>query len=233
MASSGTVTFLAVEAAPVAVELDSVRLSDWIDAHPQVSRSTAYELLKLLAIEPERRRVPGSRKPVSHLTADHVATLEPWALALERGEPLSKVRDRLKQSGIEPAARPGPTETVPNDQPEQSGIVPVEQMAALLGAVLQAQQASPPSPLARARALRQAAAEGLELTTTELSQLVGLSPAALERIDGKRRVMGYRLHRLRRGVHDPEQRWRIADPRQVGFRVMGDPYDLAPQEAGE
>lgn len=98
-----------------------------------------------------------------------------------------------------------------------------DQLATVLATVLQAQQLAPPSPLARARALREAAAEGLVLTTTELSQLTGLAAVALERIGSGKRVMGYRLHKLRRSPHDPEQVWRLSDPGQAGFRQLGDP----------
>lgn len=70
------------------------RLSDWIEA-TGLSRSTAYELLKLLQIEPEARRVPTSRKPVSHLTADQISELNPWAKQLSGGATLPQIKESI------------------------------------------------------------------------------------------------------------------------------------------
>ena len=73
----------AVEAVP-----DGLRLSDWI-AGSGISRSTAYELLKLAAIEPEPRRVEGSRKPVSFLTTKQLPIMEGMARQLRDGRSLA------------------------------------------------------------------------------------------------------------------------------------------------
>ena len=75
----------------------TVRLSNWIE-HTGLSRSTAYELLKLLGIEPEARRVPSSRKPVSHLTASDLKLLKPWADEIRAGATLPQIRDRIGRS---------------------------------------------------------------------------------------------------------------------------------------
>jgi hypothetical protein len=83
-----------MESTHAIAQLDAMRLSDWIDA-TGLSRSTAYELLRLLQIEPEARRVPSSRKPVSHLTADQLEQLQPWAQQLASGATLPQIRDRL------------------------------------------------------------------------------------------------------------------------------------------
>lgn len=70
------------------------RLGDWAEA-TGISRSTAYELLKLLQIEPKARRVPTSRKPVSHLTADQIGELNPWAKQLAGGATLPQIKERI------------------------------------------------------------------------------------------------------------------------------------------
>jgi len=85
------------------VELDGIRLTDWIE-QAGLSRSTAYELLKLLCIEPEARRVPTSRKPVSHLSGEQIEQLLPWVQEIEHGTSLPEIRDRL-----------GRNQTVPDD----------------------------------------------------------------------------------------------------------------------
>lgn len=96
----------------VIAELDGLRLSDWIESR-NLSRSTGYELLKLLGIEPEARRVPTSRKPVSHLSNEQIEMLDPFATEINRGATLPQLRDRL-----------GRSDTIPADGPGQSAIVP-------------------------------------------------------------------------------------------------------------
>lgn len=158
----------------VAAELDSVRLSDWIAASG-LSRSTAYELLRLLEIEPEPLRVPGSRKPASHLTADQVQMLAPWAHEIaHRGASLPTIRARIAevsgQSEIVPAADPGQSEIVP----ASSGIV--ESVAAAITAAIPVQ---PADPLRRARAIADAADLGVALSSAELADVLGLSPSTV------------------------------------------------------
>jgi len=68
-----------------------IRLSYWIESNG-ISRSTAYELLKLLNIQPLPRRVFGYRKPISHLTADQIGELAPLVLKLKGGSSFSQLR---------------------------------------------------------------------------------------------------------------------------------------------
>ena len=68
-----------------------IRLAHWIESSG-LSRSTAYELLKLLGIQPLPRRVFGFRKPISHLTADQISQLSPWVARLKAGMSFSQVR---------------------------------------------------------------------------------------------------------------------------------------------
>lgn len=191
----------AVDAAAV---VDGLRLSDWI-ASAGLSRSTAYELIRLLAIEPEARRVPSSRKPVSHLTAAHLEVLEPWAAELRRGTPLPQIRERLGRlqtvqddtpgrSGIVPDAGAGQPGIVPADRPGQSQIVPVDQIAALAAAL---QPPAPPAdPLRRARLLSDAAELGVALSSAELAEIVGLSTSTVRSwADGHSPRPGFVLRR--------------------------------------
>jgi hypothetical protein len=107
------------------VELDGIRLADWIE-QAGISRSTAYELLKLLGIEPEARRVPTSRKPVSHLSGEQIEQLLPWVQEVQRGATLPQIRDRLGRNQTVPDDRPGQLDTIPDNSPGQNQIVPVD-----------------------------------------------------------------------------------------------------------
>ena len=71
-----------------------IRLTDWAES-VGLSRSTAYELIKLLNIEPVVRRVQDSRRPVSHLTANHIQQLNPWANKIANGMTFSQIRDSI------------------------------------------------------------------------------------------------------------------------------------------
>lgn len=70
------------------------RLIDWAKS-VGLSRSTAYELIKLLDIEPVARRVPDSRRPASHLTVEHVRKMNPWASKIAGGMTLPEIRDSI------------------------------------------------------------------------------------------------------------------------------------------
>ena len=76
-----------------------IRLTDWAES-VGVSRSTAYELIKLLGIEPIARRVSGSRRPASHLTGEHVQRLKPWASKIASGITLPQIRDSIANQRI-------------------------------------------------------------------------------------------------------------------------------------
>ncbi|MBM5801520.1 MAG: hypothetical protein FJ077_11970 [Cyanobacteria bacterium K_DeepCast_35m_m2_023] len=164
-------------------ELDAIRLSDWIEASG-LSRSTAYELLKLLQIEPEARRVPTSRKPVSHLSAEQIQQLQPWVMELQRGATLPQIRERL-----------GQLQTIPDNNPGPSAIVPVDPMAALAAALQ-----PPADPLRRAKALADAAELGVALSTAEMADVLGMAVATVRGLpDGHSPRPGFTLHRQKAG----------------------------------
>jgi len=197
-------------------EIDAVPLRDWIEA-TGLSRSTAYELLRLLQIEPEARRVPTSRKPVSHLSADQLQQLQPWAQQIASGATLPQIRDRLGQS-----------DTVQDSSAKQSGIVPVDQITAALVAIAsQQQQAAPVDPLRCARALAEAAALGVPLSSAELAGVVGMSPATVSSWpDGHSPRPGFTLRRQKAGA---ALWWLVERP----GRNDTVPVDLRPAAAGQ
>lgn len=172
-----------MESANAIAELDAIRLSDWIEAS-NLSRSTAYELLKLLQIEPEPRRVPTSRKPVSHLSADQVQLLQPWVLELQRGVTLPQIRERF-----------GQLQTIPDNNPGPSAIVPVDPMAALAAALQ-----PPADPLRRAKALVDAAELGVALSTAEMADVLGMAVGTVRGLpDGHQPRPGFTLRRHKAG----------------------------------
>ena len=169
------------------VELDGIRLADWIE-QAGLSRSTAYELLKLLGIEPEARRVPTSRKPVSHLSGEQIEQLLPWVQEVQRGATLPQIRDRL-----------GRIQTVPDNSPGQTQIVPVDLVTAL--AAIASQQQQPVDPLRCARALAEAAQLAVALSASELAGVLGLSPATVANWpDGHSPRPGFVLRRQKAGA---------------------------------
>jgi hypothetical protein len=169
--------------------LDSIRLSDWIEA-AGISRSTAYELLKLLQIEPEARRVPTSRKPVSHLSGEQMDTLAPWVAELKRGATLPQIRERL-----------GRNDNVRDDGPGQSDIVPADHLTAALAAIVSQQQVPPPAdPLRTAKALAEAAELGVALSTAELAGVLGMAVGTVRGLaDGHCPRPGFTLRREKAG----------------------------------
>ncbi len=205
-----------MESTHAIAQLDAVPLRDWIDA-TGLSRSTAYELLRLLRIEPEARRVPTSRKPVSHLTADQLQQLQPWAQQLASGTTLPQIRDRLGQN-----------DTIQDTSAKQSGIVPADQLTAALVAIAsqQQQQAQPVDPLRCARALAEAAELGVALSSAELAGVVGMSPATVSSWpDGHSPRPGFTLRRQKAGA---AVWWLVERP----GRNDTVPADLRPAAAG-
>ena len=89
------------------------RFSEWHE-EMGVSRSMAYQLLKLLEIEPEMRRVPGSKKPASFLTLDQQQELLETVQLLNQGYSIPMLQD-MYEGGKTPA------NTDPDTVPEQSG----------------------------------------------------------------------------------------------------------------
>jgi hypothetical protein len=203
------------------VELDGIRLSDWIE-QAGLSRSTAYELLKLLGIEPEARRVPTSRKPVSHISGEQIELLLPWVQEVQRGATLPQIRDRLGRNQTVPDDRPGQLDTIQDNSPGQSQIVPVipDELVTALTAIasqqqhpgvpdelvtavvtIASQQQQPVDPLRCARALAEAAQLGVALSASELAGVLGLSPATVSSWpDGHSPRPGFLLRRQKAGA---------------------------------
>ncbi len=190
-----------MQSAHAEVELDAVRLSDWIEASG-LSRSTAYELLKILGVEPEPRRVPTSRKPVSHLSAEQVQQLQPWASELASGATLPQIRERLGQLQTVRDGDPGLSESVSDDRPGQIQTVPADQMMAALATIISShQQAAPPAdPLRSAKALAEAAELGVALSTAEMAGVLGMAVGTVRGLpDGHSPRPGFTLRRQKAG----------------------------------
>lgn len=135
-------------------------MSDWIE-QVGISRSAAYELLRLTGIEPEPRKIPGTRKPVSHLLPDQLEILDPLARQLRDGATMPQIREQLSQ-GVQPVAI------------QRSGQAPTPALADLISLMAASQQASV-DPLASLRRLKEAVELGLPLSTDELAQITGFA----------------------------------------------------------
>ena len=134
-------------------EPDGIRLSEW-QVWSGLSRSTLYELLKLLKIEPEGRRVATSRKLVSYLSAAQVQILEQWSAAIKNGATMPQIRERIGSSEIVPVTNPIPSETIPgSSQTVQDGDL-----------------------ISRLKAADLAVSSGLGLTTREVAWILGVNP---------------------------------------------------------
>ena len=164
--------------APTATDLEGQRLSDWIE-QVGISRSTAYELLRLTGTEPQPRRVAGSRKPVSHLLPAHLAVLNPLAQQLAEGITLPQIRRQLADAPAAPADRKRAA-AVPSAAPPAG-----------------AEQPPPPSdPLRCVRLLTEAAALAVALSSDELADITGFAPATVRSWrDGHPLRPGFRLRK--------------------------------------
>jgi hypothetical protein len=69
-----------------------VRLADWITGNG-ISRSTAYELMKLLHLRPHLLRVTGHRKPISHLDMVQQCRLAPLVEQFKSGSSVAQIRE--------------------------------------------------------------------------------------------------------------------------------------------
>jgi hypothetical protein len=136
----------AIETAP-----SGIRLSAWVAQAP-ISRATAYQLIRLLGITPGKAAAPGSRVPVSYLSADDQARMDAAAARIAGGTPISALATAL-------APRSAPDESA--DDQETTG--------------------QPPGPellLARLEAIERAVHTGAPLTTPEVEWMLGARPGA-------------------------------------------------------
>lgn len=178
-----------MDAAVVTAELDAIRLTDWIQ-DIGLSRSTVYELMGLLGVEPEARRVPGSRRPASHLSATDLERLRPWADEIRRGATLPQVRARIGRNETIREINPGSSEIIQKTNPGPSQKVQTDLSTALAAAL------TPPDPLRRAKALAEAAKLGVALSNAELAEVLGLTAATISRwSDGHLPRPGFILRR--------------------------------------
>ena len=143
-----------MDGAITAAEIDGLRFSDWVEG-AGISRSTAFELVKLLGLDLEQRKVPGSHRPVLFADRNHLQVLNVYADRLRSGQTTLAAlkRDPRHAAAIVPAA------TVPDD-PGLSETLPELPL------------------LDRLQAVEIAMATGAPLTTGEVKQLLGVFPGS-------------------------------------------------------
>ena len=183
--------------------LDGLRLSDWIE-QSGISRSRAYELLKVLNIELESRRVPGSRKPVSFLSNEDLELLNPLAQQMASGLTLTEIKRRITVPNS-----PASSEMVVqnNPGPSELSIPQLEQIIEFL-----APAAPAPDPLVLARRLKEASQLGVPLSNQEMNVL-GRSEMKPSMHGGTEPRPGFRLERQK---HDGKPFWTVPG----SFRIV-------------
>ena len=174
------------------------RFSEW---HEEVgiSRSMAYQLLKLLEIEPEMRRVPGSKKPASFLTLEHQQKLLETVRMVNEGYSIPMLQD-MRDQAKSPASTG--SEIVSKQSQE---IVPTQSTEL---AVRPSPVPSPKrEPLAIPRALAEAADLNVPLSNAEMAAVLGLSGTEVDKAwDGDSPRPGFVLHRL---MHRKKVFWTV------------------------
>lgn len=195
---------------------DVISVADWIAETEGVSRSAAYEIFKIIGLEPIKLRAPGSRSASSHLNAEQRNQMDQIASWIRQGMTMPMLRDkyhyvgsvgRLDAEETSPALAKqkssGLSETVQADSPRQSEIVQSDSTTALLISALenwQQPKPEPVDPLKTARALAEAADLSVPLSSHELAGVVSMSVATVSKwSDGHSPRPGFTLHRQKAG----------------------------------
>ena len=145
----------------VAAEVDGLRFSDWYESR-RISRSSAFELLKILGMDRDgpmplqSRPVPGSQRPVLFIDANQRQVLDAYADDLKDGRVTMAALRRQVGSIMAPQS----SGTVPDDpEPAEDAPLPL---------------------LDRLQAVALALQTGAPLTTAEVRQLLGVWPGSAE-----------------------------------------------------
>ena len=162
------------------------RFTEWFRSNG-VSRSTAFQLLKLLDIEPIKRKVPDSKKPASFLTPQHISELSETVQLLNNGHSMADLQKLKGEAREESAIVPAPSAAV---VPAPSETVPVKL-----------------EPLATPRALAEAADLGVPLSNAEMAALLGYTSGEVDEMwDNDCPRPGFVL---RRSVHRRKVFWTV------------------------
>ena len=158
---------------------DLKRFSEWHE-EAGISRSMAYELLKMVKVTPVQRRIPGSKKPASFLTQEHLAQLAQPLELLNQGWTIPMLKEAKEKNDAAQAI---------------SDIVPTPST----DIVARPSQTPEPKrePLAIPRALAEAADLDVPLSNAEMAAVLGLSGTELDKSwDGDSPRPGFVLNRL-------------------------------------
>ena len=150
-----------------------------------VTANTVSRRLAFLGIKPERQ---GNLR---YITADQLALGDELQRHIISGKPMELFRIVNKPEGGLVARRV-----------KDGGLVTgqVEQVAAMAAAMAALMPAAPVDPLRRAKALAEAAALKVALSSPELAEVLGMSPATVSSwLDGHSPRPGFSLHRQKVG----------------------------------
>lgn len=148
-----------------------------------ITANTVSRRLSFLGIKPIRQ---GNYR---FLDAEQLALAEQLQQHILSGKPM------------EDFPRPNSEGRLVARQVEPAGLVAPQVTAADLATALAAALTPPADPLRRARALAEAAELGVALSSPELAEVLGMSPATVSRwVDGHSPRPGFTLHRQKLGV---------------------------------
>jgi hypothetical protein len=139
-----------------AMELAGERFSDWYEAH-NISRTTAFALLRAAGIEPGKKRIEGVNKPVSYLAGDQLRAMEALVEQHKAGRSVAELSTAI-QKAVPERSELIATNSEPDDKAPGGDL------------------------LDRLRALKLAQSTGMVLTSKEARWILGKRPVANEKI---------------------------------------------------
>lgn len=72
----------------------TIRFSDWYEHHG-ISRTTAFALLRVTGIKPDKQRIQGINKPVSCLTTNQLSVMEELVEKYKQGKSVNDLNTAL------------------------------------------------------------------------------------------------------------------------------------------
>ena len=191
---------------------EPILLSEWLEASG-CPRSTAYELIKLAAIEPGKARIPGSRRPVSELSGEQREQMD-WLWAQRKAGTSKEELQRqiLQAQGLDPDDLKPSADglgTNPDESTDASSLAISGPQQAALGALVETVAAkavaaaaanlkparTAPDPLKTAKLLAEAALLDW-LSRAEIARVLGLSQTSVDALEWPHRPRpGYRIER--------------------------------------
>ena len=168
-----------------------------------IKRTALYERLKALSIKPEKQ---GNK---SYIDSDLVVQLDQLHAHIQRGGVINDFGSESEQLKIEQTNSTGQLASI-----NQSGtlVALVEVLASRLVPAIISKLTPPTAPLAHLEALEKAYEKDWLLSTSELAQLLGLSPRTIRKYGNTFNEAGFTLTRAGTRARQ-ETAWRVSKVR--------------------